>query len=327
MRTLLLVLALLIAPALPTIAQAQSSIAQDQAEGLFQTGYAHFEAQRFDEARAAFESALRLDPGHKNARSYLVELLVLQGDLEGARAVAQERPQPAAEPPQGPPIADPPESGGDVLSEEEAARLRAEAAAKQAEAQQRHALAQKEEAAAEARRAFEERERAQAEAHATLLKEKKERALRRNPRRGRPFAAGLAVGGAAGTFGIFSELRPGWLGSGLLGLGGFLVARDGEVQAAAALSAELQLSPVPWRLTPLVGGGIVSFLGSGASAVDSVLWSFTTSRDSLRMVPYALLGVRYDFKKALWFSVSARFAPSAQWIVMPMPGARIGIRF
>lgn len=154
---LLLILGLLFgATSAPGSAFAQQPPpAASQAEDLFQLGYAHFEESRFAEARAAFESALRLDPAHRQARAYLVECLVLEGDTEAATAVAANRPRPSEEPPgepriEGPtpdmsapptdasaPPADdsaPPTDATAPYSEEEAARMRADAAARQAEA-------------------------------------------------------------------------------------------------------------------------------------------------------------------------------------------------
>ena len=208
--------------------------------------------------------------------------------------------------------------------------MRADAAAKQAEAQARHAreAAEREQADAQRAAARAERDAAEAAARADSLRLKKEaRRLARNPRRASHLAAGLGIGGAAATVGVFAELRPTWLGSGVFGFGGFLVQQDGDLLAALALSGEVQLSPVPWRLTPLVGAGLLGFVGSGAHVLDNALWSLPTSREALRVVPYALVGLRYDFKKRVWFSLSARLAPSPVLGVMPMPGLRLGLRF
>ena len=300
-RILLLFGLLLAMPVLSAApAWAQSTPTRAEAEELFLLGYGHFKELRLPEARAAFEGALRLDPDHQQARSYLIECLVLDGDLEAARAVAvapsEAGPEPVTEPePQ--PI---PEPGPLVVPLSEPVEPPRQAAVVQID---EHAVRAAARAAREA---------------------KKER---RNPRRGEHFGIGLGLGGPAATVGLFAEVRPGWLGSGVFGIGSFLVARDDRIQAAAAVSAELQLSPVPWRLTPLLGVGVVGFAGPGASAIDAALASPGTGRSNVRVVPYGLLGARYDFRKTLWLSVCVRLAPSPSLVVMPIPGARLGLRF
>ena len=276
---LILVFGLLIAAPLLSRAPAlaQAAVAQTEAEELFQLGYGLFEQQEISQARSAFEGALRLHPEHQQARSYLIECLVLEGDLDGARVLAEQSTDPA-------------------------------------------------EPAPEAERA----ERAVEDAHsrrALARAAKEQRKERRNPRRGDRIGMGIGAGGAAVSVGAFGELRPGWFASGVVGVGGFLVKRGDGVRGAVAVSGELQLSPVPWRLTPLLGVGVVGLFGPGASAIDDVLYSPPMSRGNARLVPYALLGARYDFRRALWFSLAVRLAPSPATTVMPIPGARLGLRF
>lgn len=66
--------------------------------------------------------------------------------------------------------------------------------------------------------------------------------------------------------------------------------------------------------------------GPAAPAIDAVLWS-PLEGDRVRVVPYGLIGARYDASKRLWFSLSARIAPSSRFLAIPLPGGRIGLRF
>ncbi|MCO4769432.1 MAG: tetratricopeptide repeat protein [Deltaproteobacteria bacterium] len=303
---------------------------QVEAEVLFDRGREHFTGSHFAVAAAHFRAALDLDPDHERARAYLVECLVVEGDLEGAQRVAAG-PTPAV-----PGEVTSPLPGG--MSEQEAALRRAEAAAKQAEAQARHAeqasARQAEEdahrAAEEAERAEIARRRAKTQAAASSPQAKKARRQRLNPRAQDHFSVALALGGSTITVGGVFEVRPHWLASVNFGFGGFLVPLDGafgrDVVGAAAFSAEGQFTPIPFRLTPVFGGGVIVLGGPGARSIDGTLWSPIDSGNG-RVVPYGLLGARYDLRKSLWVSLSVRLAASRNGWPMPLPGGRIGLRF
>jgi hypothetical protein len=351
MRSILLIVTLLLAAPLTAAAQPAAVSDGDRAEAdaIYERGREQFEAGQVAIAAAHFRAALELDPSHQRSRAYLVECLVVDGDLTEARRVA-EGGVPAA-PPVDAPLAPIPEEGeatrpapasavvgaaaesAGAMTEAEAAARRAEAARIQAAAQARNAeraqqIDEARRAEAAARRVQEEERaaaQAQAQAAARAPAARAERRARRNPRATSRIAAGGAIGGAAITGGAFVELRPTWLGAFDIGIGGFFVPGDG-VRGAVAFSLEAQLSPVPWRLTPLFGAGLMVLGGPAVDATDGVLASLPSVGQS-RVIPYGLLGVRYDVKKRLWFSVSARLAPSPTTVVMPIPGMRIGLRF
>jgi hypothetical protein len=376
MRSILLIVTLLLAAPLTAAAQPAAVSDGDRAEAdaIYERGREQFEAGQVAIAAAHFRAALELDPSHQRSRAYLVECLVVDGDLTEARRVAEggvpaapvapsdeaatQSASPGPVPPSAPaappvdaPLAPIPEEGeatrpapasavvgaaaesAGAMTEAEAAARRAEAARIQAAAQARNAeraqqIDEARRAEAAARRVQEEERaaaQAQAQAAARAPAARAERRARRNPRATSRIAAGGAIGGAAITGGAFVELRPTWLGAFDIGIGGFFVPGDG-VRGAVAFSLEAQLSPVPWRLTPLFGAGLMVLGGPAVDATDGVLASLPSVGQS-RVIPYGLLGVRYDVKKRLWFSVSARLAPSPTTVVMPIPGMRIGLRF
>ena len=355
--TRLLLLLLVLAAPLQAVAQSVSEADAAEATDLYERGLAAFRDGQISVAAAHFRGALAADPDHHRARSYLIECLVLQGNDDEARAVAEGRDDARVPPPVDPLPPDEPMDDGwaeaadqpmteeeaaerreeaarmqegawgqdEPMSEDEAAARREEAARMQAEARARHANE------AEARRINQEEARAQAAARAELEAEqkavrKRERAARFNPRSLSHVAGGVAFGGSAGAIGGFGELRLHWTGAMQVGIGGFLVRRGDDVDPAVTLSVEGQLNPIPFRLTPVIGAGVVTVLGDGAPALDGILAG--ASRGNARLIPYALFGARYDFRKHLWFALSVRLAPSpSPRFVMPMPGARIGLRF
>lgn len=355
MRWILLSVALLLAPLAPTGAHAQDSVERAEADALYERGKEHFIEGKVPIAAAHFRAALDIDPTHEQARARLVECLVLLDEVDEARQVAAggqpapapEEPPAAVLPPEDPspedpssedPAADevspPRPAPSDAMTEEEAAARRAEAARIQADAQARNrareeALRAEEDARRaedEARRAEEARRRDAERAARDTPAAREERRARRNPRSQSRLAAAVALGGSTMTLGGVVELRPHWFGSFDLGIGGFIVPTRGRVIPAVALSVEGQITPVPWRLTPVFGGGVTVLAGSGAAYADAVLWSPTTSGRA-RVVPFGTLGARYDFRKRFWFSVTARVAPGVNGWPVPLPGARFGLRF
>jgi len=354
-RWILLALALVVAPLAPSTAFAQGDEVRAEADALYERGLERFAEGKVPIAAAHFRAALDIDPGHGPARSRLVECLVLLDEVDEARRIAQGgQPAPGAPAAESPGIVSEaePVGGGELrpleplesdapMTDEEAAARREEAARIQAAAQARNrareeALRAVEEARRaeeealraeeDARRVDEERRRAAERAARNTPAAKAERRARRNPRSLGKLGAAFALGGSTMTVGGVVQLKPHWLGSLDVGLGGFFALDGGRPVPAVALSVEGQLTPVPWRLTPVIGGGVTILAGSGAPYADAVLWSPTTAGRA-RVVPFGTVGARYDFRKRVWFSVTARVAPGASGVPVPLPGARIGLRF
>jgi len=338
----LIPLALALTVLAPHLAWAEGGAARvadvDEAEDFYQRGRDQFSEGRSAAAAAHFRAAIIIDPGHTRARAYLVECLVLEGDVEAAKAVAAGGLPRSTEPSPTSPTKDggvPPGtddavptkeatgSGGPVLAPEASADTRPEAAENKTEAAPTIVQATGNESDERSREEGPQKEAAVGRSSRDLGAQK----ARRNPRAQHNGSVGLAVGGAAVTIGAFAELHPSWFGAFGVGVGGFLAPAEGRgVHGAVALSTEAHITPVPWRLTPLLGVGMVFFVGPGASSTEMTLWSLPHSRNT-RAVPYVVLGARYDLRKRLWLSLSARIAPSPTSRLMPMPGLRVGLRF
>jgi|GEM_PF-7063082 len=330
MRTLLLLLALTLST--PALAAAQDVAVGDasEAQTFYERGREHFAAGRVAAAASHFVAALELDPGHRQARAYLVECLVIEDRVDEARAVAQGGPPGEGSAPrpdsQQPPISSGPPPDLPVLTDDDTvepvpppAEIERPVAAPPAEttppAPPPPIVEVPAPSEAPARRSA-----------ATERQARRDRTARRNPRALSKLSAGVAVGGAAVTVGGFVELRPTWVGGFGLGLGGFLFPADDRVVGAVAFSMEGQFTPVPFRLTPILGGGLMVLGGSGVYVTEPVLGSLPSVGNS-RVVPYGVFGARYDLRKALWFSVTVRVAPSPRTGAIPLPGARLGLRF
>lgn len=67
--------------------QAMAATTPKAADLHFELGRALFAAQRYEPARAAFESAVQLDPGHDRALNELGSAVLTAGDFERARAI------------------------------------------------------------------------------------------------------------------------------------------------------------------------------------------------------------------------------------------------
>lgn len=72
---------------LPTLSSAAAAAGGDEA---YLAGRNHHLARRYDEARAAYQAALRADPGHVNARNGLATLHAEQRDFAAAIAIWRE---------------------------------------------------------------------------------------------------------------------------------------------------------------------------------------------------------------------------------------------
>ncbi len=72
--------------ALPLL-RAASQRRPDNADVHNLMGYTLRKLGRLDEAHASYETALRLDPGHRGAHEYLGELLLMRGETARARAL------------------------------------------------------------------------------------------------------------------------------------------------------------------------------------------------------------------------------------------------
>jgi hypothetical protein len=107
--------------------------------------------------------------------------------------------------------------------------------------------------------------------------------------------------------------------------------RAGEGSGIFALYAEVQVLPIPWRLTPIFGVGMSVLVGSLVTEVD--LQGVSAAGQGLgRVIPYILMGARYDAPIGLWVSGGIGLVPlvivvggEAVPSVLPFPGFRLGV--
>ncbi len=152
-----------------------------------------------------------------------------------------------------------------------------------------------------------------------------------NPRADSKGSIALGIVGPTLGLGVAVQGRPHWAVAVGGGAGGLGVLRAGEGSGIFALYAEAQVLPIPWRLTPVLGVGISVLMGALVTEVD--LQGVSAAGQGLaRVLPYVLLGVRYDAPIGLWVSggiglvplvvvVDGEAVPSA----LPFPGFRLGM--
>jgi len=152
-----------------------------------------------------------------------------------------------------------------------------------------------------------------------------------NPRADSKSSLALGIVGPTLGLGVAVQGRPHWsvaLGG---GVGGLAVLRGGEGSGIFAFYAEAQVLPIPWRLTPVFGVGVSALIGSLVTEVD--LQGVSTAGQGLgRVLPYILMGARYDAPIGLWVSGGIGLVPLVVVIdgeavpsVLPFPGFRLGV--
>lgn len=315
---------------------AASALAAD-ATALYHQGYDRFTVADFGGAATYFEQVLAQEPGHRAAKNRLAECYLQLGRAEDARrggAVAPGTEAPSSA------LVD--ESRRAVEeARREADEAREDAASARREAQEAREAARDEEARSDRaaredarraeraagddeRRAKEEAEKAVRQAAQTP----EERAQRRNPRALGRGEFSVVLGGPAGGLGAKIAVRPHWIvalggGVGVIpGLGGTLP------RSVLTVSADLEVLPLPWRLTPVIGVGVGAVLGPAAWRLDTGVRTVGGGK-AQRAVPYAILAVRYDARKCLSLQVGAILLPGShpQTPIVPIPTLRFGLRF
>ena len=328
---------------------AASALAAD-ATALYHQGYDRFTVADFGGAATYFEQVLAQEPGHRAARNRLAECYLQLGRAEDARTVAAGV-SPETLSSGGGAIAPGTEAPSSALVDEsrraveearrEADEAREDAASARREAQEAREAARDEEARSDRaarddarraeraarddeRRAKEEAEKAVRQAAQTP----EERARRRNPRAFDRGEFSVVLGGPAGGLGAKIAVRPHWIvalggGVGVIpGLGGTLP------RSVLTVSADVEVLPLPWRLTPVIGVGVGAVLGPAAWRLDTAVRAVGGGK-AQRAVPYAILAVRYDARKCLSLQVGAILLPGShpQTPVVPVPTLRFGLRF
>ncbi len=277
----------------------------EEARGFFRQG-------DFGSAALRFEELLRREPDRPGARNYLVECYASLGREDEAAATRDGAVPPGVPTPvsldgdaaEGPASSRPPSSTENSADDGEAAEEDSDAVPSENPSESESA------------------------------EKKKKCCDRSNPRRLHLGGAGLGFFGPTVGVGAWIEIRPVWalaiLGGG--GLGG-VVRSDPEGGSGAARSLgggfiEVHLLPLPLRVTPVLGVGITALGGPLAWAVDLMARPLAIA-ERFRLVPYLVLGLRYDSKRRFFGSLGVGLLPtgSLPGAFTPYPGLRLGLRF
>jgi len=152
-----------------------------------------------------------------------------------------------------------------------------------------------------------------------------------NPRSDDKGSLALGIVGPTLGLGVAVQARPHWAVSIGGGAGGLVVLQGGEESGVFAVYGEAQVLPVPWRLTPVFGVGVSVLVGSFVSQIDAR--GVNGAGQGLgRVLPYLVMGVRYDAPFGLWASGGIGIVPSivisdgeAVPAAVPIPGFRLGV--
>ena len=258
---------------------------------LYTEAHGFFNEGRFGAAVPLLEEVLLREPQHPTARNYLVEChRALGRDAEADSILAGDLP------PRVPRAAEAPAGGG---------------AASWALPEHPVPTAPPELTEAEKADRDEERRRS------------------RNPRAFRKMSAGLGIVGPTVGLGGWVEARPHWLVAIHGGVGGLAVVRSsGSNDGLLSLHIQADFTPIPWRISPVIGAGLAGLFGSMAWNLDGLVESLVL-RPNARLVPYLNVGGRLDLPQRFQVEVAVALAPTGniRAPILPIPGVRLGLLF
>lgn len=155
-----------------------------------------------------------------------------------------------------------------------------------------------------------------------------ERENRKNPRRLGFASLGIQLGGPALGLGVHLEFKPSWFFAASGGVGAVGVISSSGRGSIGAAWLEVSLRPVPLRVTPTIGVGVVLLGGSDVWRLDAYSRSLL-GQGQYRASAYVLLGLRYDSRKGLFLSGGVGLVPTGQTplLLLPYPSFRAGLRF
>ena len=152
-----------------------------------------------------------------------------------------------------------------------------------------------------------------------------------NPRGDGKGSIALGILGPTLGLGVAVQARPHWAVSVGGGMGGFVVIQGGEESGLLAVYGEAQVLPIPWRVTPVFGVGLSVLVGSFVPQV-AARGVAGAGQGLGRVLPYIVMGVRYDAPFGLWVSGGIGIVPSivvsdGEGVpsALPIPGFRLGV--
>lgn len=150
-----------------------------------------------------------------------------------------------------------------------------------------------------------------------------------NPRADHRLAAAVSIYGITQGLGLLVEYMPHWVASFGFGIGG-TARRIGETTplAAGTLHAELNLLPLPFVITPILGGGFGFTFGPLAQYLPGIAGRAPDRDQSIRLLPYARFGLRVDLPRRVHLVGEVLLVPDNRLEqgneIHPLPGLRIG---
>ena len=150
-----------------------------------------------------------------------------------------------------------------------------------------------------------------------------------NPRADHRLAAAVSIYGITQGLGLLVEYMPHWVASFGFGIGG-TARRIGETTplAAGTLNAELNLLPLPFVITPILGGGFGFTFGPLAQYLPGIAGRAPDRDQSIRLLPYARFGLRVDLPRRVHLVGEVLLVPDNRLEqgneIHPLPGLRIG---
>lgn len=153
--------------------------------------------------------------------------------------------------------------------------------------------------------------------------------LKNNTRASYRLAAAVAVYGVSQGLGLVVEYMPHWVASFGFGVGGTArLIKTTTPLAAGNLHAEINLMPLPFAVTPILGGGFGFTFGPLAEYLPGLPGKAPDRDQSVRLLPYARVGLRVDLRRSVHLIGEVLLVPDNRLqqghSIHPLPGLRLG---
>jgi hypothetical protein len=154
-------------------------------------------------------------------------------------------------------------------------------------------------------------------------------ALDRNPRARARLSAAAVLYGPPQGLGLSVEYLPHWVAGFGFGVGGTARLINNAVPlAAGTVHAEINLMPVPFMVTPLIGAGFGFTFGPLAENLPGLAGRAPDRDQYIRLLPYLRFGVRVDLRRRFFLVGDFVLVPDNRIEqgsgLHPIPGLRIG---
>lgn len=153
--------------------------------------------------------------------------------------------------------------------------------------------------------------------------------LKSNIRASYKLAAAVSLYGVSQGLGLVVEYMPHWVASFGFGIGGTArLIKTTTPTAAGNLHAEINLMPLPFAVTPILGGGFGFTFGPLAEYLPGLPGKAPDRDQSVRLLPYARVGLRVDLRRSVHLIGEVLLVPDSRLqqgnSIHPLPGLRVG---